>query len=206
MKREFLKKLGIEDEVIDDIMREHGKTVNRKEIDLENATQERDTLRKTLKEREAELTTLEKQSADTSTLQADLSALKEKYEAETKAHEEAMQKLTLDAEIKLALADKVHDIDIVLGQVDRDALKFADGKLTGLDDQIKQLQADKAFLFKNPETPSTPQPKTGFSAMHSAVVTQSFHLPEPASKASSSSSKIMELKSINMAVKLDIKV
>lgn len=158
MKREFLKKLGIEDEIIDDIMREHGKTVNRKEIDLENATQERDTLKKTLKEREAELTTLEKQSADTTTLQADLSALKEKYEAETKAHEEAMQKLTLDAEIKLALADKVHDIDIVLGQVDRDALKFADGKLTGLDDQIKQLQADKAFLFKNPETPSTPQP------------------------------------------------
>lgn len=76
------------------------------------------------------------------TLQTENKAAKEKYEAEAAA-------LKLGTAVKLALAGKVHDPDIVAGLLDKTRIELDDngGIKAGLDDQIKALQTSKGFLF-----------------------------------------------------------
>lgn len=60
-----------------------------------------------------------------------------------------MKELKLSTAIKVALASSVHDVDIVTGLVDKTKLILAeDGKVSGLDEQIKSIKESKAFLFK----------------------------------------------------------
>lgn len=76
------------------------------------------------------------------TLQAENKAAKEKYESDAK-------ELRLSTALKLALAGKVHDPDIVAGLIDKAKVELDDAGSVkaGLDDQIKALQTSKAFLF-----------------------------------------------------------
>lgn len=107
------------------------------------------TAEDTLKERDKQLEDLKKSSGDAEalkkqieTLQGENKTAKEKYEADAAA-------LKLGTAVKLALAGKVHDPDIVSGLLDKSKIELDDngGIKTGLDDQIKALQTSKAFLF-----------------------------------------------------------
>ena len=123
-------------------------TVNQSNKDLE----------KTVKERDKQLEDLKKSSGDNEdlkaqieTLQADNKAAKDKYEADLK-------ELQISNAIKLAIADKAQDTDLVAGLFDKSKLILSDdGKVTGLDEQLKDLQANKAFLFKQVENQDTKQ-------------------------------------------------
>lgn len=109
------------------------------------------TLENDIAERDRQLEELKKVDAaglkaEIERLQGENKAAKEKYEAD-------MKDLTLTSAIKLAVAGKVHDEDLVAGLFDRSKLILGDdGKVTGLEDQLKTLQETKAFLFKE-ETP-----------------------------------------------------
>ena len=149
MNREQLKELGLTDEQIDAVMKEHGKTINATKQQLDSAETEREDLKKQLADRDAQLETLKKDAGSSEKLkqqieqlQADNKAAKEKYEAETKA-------LRLDTALKLQLGGKVHDPDIVLGLLDKDKIELDDdGNIkAGFDDQLKSLQESKGFLF-----------------------------------------------------------
>lgn len=127
-------------------------TVNQSNKDLE----------KTVKERDKQLEDLKKSSGDNEslkaqieTLQADNKAAKEKYEADLK-------ELQISNAIKLAIADKAQDADLVAGLFDKTKLILGeDGKVTGLDEQLKTLQESKTFLFKQVENTDT-KPQLGF--------------------------------------------
>jgi hypothetical protein len=102
-----------------------------------------------LKERDKQLEQLKKDAGDNALLkeqiqklQDDNKAAKEKYEAEVK-------ELQLNTALKLALAGKVHDPDIVAGLLDKSKIELDDtGTIkSGFDDQIKSLQESKGFLF-----------------------------------------------------------
>ena len=60
MNREFLKGLGLEDEVVEKVMAEHGKTVNQTKSDLKAVEEERDNLSTQIKERDTQLKKLDK--------------------------------------------------------------------------------------------------------------------------------------------------
>ena len=127
-------------------------TVNQSNKDLE----------KTVKERDKQLEELKKSSGDNEalksqieTLEADNKAAKEKYEADLK-------ELQISNAIKLAIADKAQDADLVAGLFDKTKLILGeDGKVTGLDEQLKTLQESKTFLFKPVENTDT-KPQNGF--------------------------------------------
>ena len=54
-----------------------------------------------------------------------------------------------ESAIEAAIGDKAVDLDVVKKLLDNDKISFNDkGEIEGLDDQIKQLQTDKPYLWK----------------------------------------------------------
>lgn len=61
----------------------------------------------------------------------------------------------------MAISASAQDSDLVAGLMDRSKLILGeDGKVTGLDEQVKSLKESKPFLFKQEE--SKPAQKKGF--------------------------------------------
>ena len=118
--------------------------------------EEKKTLTATVADRDKQLETLKKSTGDLDALKNQIKSLQE---ANKKAQEEAdakMKELRINDAIKLAIVDKAQDVDIVSGLFDKTKLILGDdGKITGLDEQLKELQKNKAFLFKQ----AGPNPK-----------------------------------------------
>lgn len=161
MKRKFLEDLGVEKEAIDKIMAENGNDVNAAKAEYDSMKQERDTMAAQVAERDQQLETLKNSTGDMEALkqqiialQADNQAAKEKYDAD-------MKELKLSTAIRLALGESAQDSDLVAGLFDKSKLILSDdGKVTGLEEQLKSLKKEKAFLFKE-EKPAQVQIKGG---------------------------------------------
>lgn len=150
MNREFLESLGLEKETIDKVMAEHGKTVNSTKQEVDTLTTQCDNLQSQLDDRDKDLKELKKQANDNKELQQKYEDLEEKYEDEKKLYESTLKEERLNSAIKLSVADKAHDADMVLGQINKEKLVIGeDGKVVGLDEQIESLKESKSFLFKS---------------------------------------------------------
>ncbi|MFL0245520.1 phage scaffolding protein [Candidatus Clostridium stratigraminis] len=116
-------------------------------------------LKATAKEHETQLETLKKSAGDNETLKAQIATLQADNTAKEQKYQADLKDMTLNNAIKLAIASKVHDEDLAAGLFDKSKLILSDdGKVTGLDEQIKTLGETKKFLFKE----DTTQPKPGF--------------------------------------------
>lgn len=118
--------------------------------------EEKKTLTATVADRDKQLETLKKSTGDLDALKNQIKSLQD---ANKKVQEEAdakMKELRINDAIKLAIVDKAQDVDIVSSLFDKTKLILGDdGKITGLDEQLKELQKNKAFLFKQ----AGPNPK-----------------------------------------------
>lgn len=123
-------------------------SVNETRKRLEADLAARDTQLEELKKAAGNSEELQKQIE---TLQAENKQAKEKYEAD-------LRDLVLTSAIKMAVAGKVHDETLVAGLIDKTKLVIDGDKVVGLDEQLKSLQEQKAFLFKSEEG----EPKPGF--------------------------------------------
>lgn len=156
MKRKFLEDLGLEKEVIDKIMAENGNDINVAKADYETMKQQLNTANQQIKERDKQLEELKKNNGDNEELkqqivqlQAENKETKEKYESEVKD-------LQLTSAIKLAIGNSAQDTDIVAGLFDKSKLILDEsGKVSGLEEQLKQLKEEKAFLFKEEQQNTT---------------------------------------------------
>lgn len=74
-------------------------------------------------------------------------------------NQKEMKDLKMTYAIRMAVSESAQDSDLVAGLVDRNKLILVDdGKVTGLDEQIKSLKESKPFLFKSEK----PTEKKGF--------------------------------------------
>jgi small-conductance mechanosensitive channel len=155
--------LGISDELAEKAAAESKKElagyVTKSKAD--EAETEIKNLKATIATNESSLEELKKSSGDSAAMKEQIGKLQEAAkEAETK-HQAEMKEIRITNAIKLAIAGKVHDDDIAAGLIDKEKLVLGeDGKVVGLDEQVKALQASKAFLFKD-ATKSTEQAKGG---------------------------------------------
>lgn len=103
--------------------------------------------------RNKEMKSLQKQAEsakDVEALQKQITELTEKQKADQEDYESKLKQLKLDNAIALQIADKAQDVDIVSGLINRDKLIVnEDGSVTGLMEQVEDLQKNKAFLFKS---------------------------------------------------------
>jgi hypothetical protein len=101
-----------------------------------------------LKERDKQLADLKKNVGDNKALQDQIEKLQEDNKTKDEEYKTKLNDLAVSSAVKLALAGEVHDPEMVLGILDKTKIKVADdGKVEGLDDQVKALQSSKAFLF-----------------------------------------------------------
>lgn len=131
--------------------------------DYEEVNNSKKELEKTVKERDTQLETLRKSTGDNEDLKAQIETLQKDNKAAKEKYELDLKELKISNAIKLAISDKAQDADLVASLFDTSKLILCDdGKVTGLDEQLKTLQESKAFLFKPVENNSDPKPQPGF--------------------------------------------
>lgn len=149
MKREDLREIGLEDDQIDKVLakvhQERGADTTKNDA----LVAERDDLKTQLAERDADLKKLKKSAKDNEELTAELDDLKGKY---AKQGEELTAKLaasTLDSAVNEALGNTTaRDKSVVKKLLNYDDIKMNDdGTVTGVNEQLKALQSEQAYLF-----------------------------------------------------------
>ncbi|UTB76374.1 hypothetical protein A4W74_06590 [Latilactobacillus curvatus] len=158
MKREELKALGLEDSAIDKVMALHGQTVNGLNAQINTLNTEKETLTEQVTQSNTQLEELKSGIQDNQELQDKITQLQaDNAQLESDSQTKLVEVQTNYA-IESALKDAgARDVKAVLPFIDKDTIKLADGKVTGLDEQLKTVQADKDFLFQ-PAEPETKKP------------------------------------------------
>lgn len=149
MKRKFLEDLGLTKEQIDSVMDENGKDIESEKEKLTTITAELEDVKIQLKEANSTITNLKKNNADNEALQTKVKEYEDAIKTQKADYEAKVRNLTLDSAIEKALnsAGAKH-IDLLSAKIDRNKLKIeADGKVTGLDEQIATYKESYKDLF-----------------------------------------------------------
>lgn len=156
MNREFLKGLGLEDEAVDKIMAEHGKTVNSTKEELTGAQSELESLKEQIKDRDTQLADLSTKAAGHDELKNQIESLRELNRNAQADYEQKLTQRTLELKLDNALlAAKARNPKAVKGLLDMDIIKVDGENVIGLTDQINALMESDAYLFDGGE----PAPK-----------------------------------------------
>lgn len=115
-----------------------------------------------LKDRDSQIAGLKKFEGDNEALKQKVTELETANQQKDADMQAALSKERLTNAMKLKLSGKVHDVDMVLAQIDESKVSHdKDGNLVGFDEQVKTLQESKKFLFVE-ETPAKGNPYAGF--------------------------------------------
>ena len=148
--REFLKSLGLEDSVIDQIMKDG---INKNFIPkhrFDEVNQELKDAKTTIDERDSQIKKLSSFEGDNKDLKTKIEELETANKEKAAEYEANLKTVKLENAIKNALKDQVQEgyVDIVEGLLDKSILTLKDdGSVAGLQEQIDSKKADKPLLF-----------------------------------------------------------
>lgn len=159
--KELLKKAGIEESKVDEIVGNINKEMPKYFIpkDKFNEVNEaKKQLESDIKERDKQLKDLGDKVKGNEELEKQIKELQETNKKAKEEYEVKIKNVTLDNAIKLALKDnKAKYDDLLMSKFDRDKLKIKDdGSVEGLDEQIKSLKEGYKDLFEQPLGGQTP--------------------------------------------------
>ena len=184
MTREFLKNLGLEDAVIDNILNENMADIGKEKARTTAAKADLADAKGKLSAAVSELETLKKSSGDVAAVQKQLEELQKKYDDDTAAlnaqlsdrdYADAIGRAITGKGIKFSSKSAERAFTAALKE---QKLDLKDGELTGLDDFIKaQREADPAAF-----APDRPAPRiiTGAGSGHGEPPE---HVPENVAQA-----------------------
>lgn len=115
--------------------------------------EENKTLKQSVSDRDKQLESLKKSSGDNAELKKQIETLQQQNTDQRKAHEAELNQLKLDNAIDAALTVAgAKNRRAVKSLLDVAKVKFGeDGKLTGLEEQIKAVQKSDAYMFEAKE-------------------------------------------------------
>jgi len=149
--KELLKKAGIEDSKLDQIVGDINKTLPEHFVPkarYNEVAEAKKKLETDVAERDKQLDELKKAAGASEELRAQIQKLQDENRQAKEKYEADLKELKLSTAIKAAIAGKAHDEDLVAGLFDRNKLVLDGDKVVGLEEQLKALQESKAFLFK----------------------------------------------------------
>lgn len=164
MKKEDLTKLGLTEDQIKEVQRLNGLDLEPFKAKEQELTGQLTQANSVIEERDKQLSELKNSTGDIETLKSKITQLEADNKTAAEKYQNDLKDLKLSNAIKLAINGKVHDEEIASGLFDKSKLILNDdGKVTGLDDQLKNLKETKAFLFKEEKAQEQPKdPMTGF--------------------------------------------
>lgn len=122
--------------------------------------QQRKQLETSVNDYKTQLEALKTTAGDNAALTQQITDFQNQIKQKDLDHQKEITDLKLTNAIKLAISASAQDSDLVAGLVDRNKLILGDdGKVTGLDEQVKALKESKPFLFKAEQKPAA---KKGF--------------------------------------------
>lgn len=161
MNREFLKGLGLDDEAVDKVMAEHGKTLNsvkEKADKVDGLESQIEDYKTQLADRDTQLQELGEKAKGNEELTAQIEELKQQNESAKEEYEAKLQQQTFDHKLDTALASaKVKNTKAVKALLDMDMVKLDGDTLKGLDDQLGKLKESDEYLFETETDSQTPQ-------------------------------------------------
>lgn len=135
-------------------------------------------LEKTIKERGTQLETLKKSTGDNEELKKQIETLQADNKKKDDDYQEQIKELQISNAIKLAITDKAQDADLVASLFDKSKLIVGDdGKITGLEEQLKVIKEGKPFLFKE-DTQQQQQQQNNFKGVEPSNSNKN-ELPNP---------------------------
>ena len=178
MKRKFLEDLGLEKDIVDQIMQENGNDINKAKSDYEDVKAQLETANNTIKERDKQIEKLKE--VDGEKLKEEITKLQKLNKEAEKKYLDDLKELKLNNAIKLAIHDKVFNEDMAAGLFDKTKLVLADdGKVIGIDEQLEGIKKDNAFLFKTGEIKNNYNPSAGAGAnANNPFAKETFNLTE----------------------------
>lgn len=175
MKREDLKKLGLEDEAIESVMKLHGQTVNGLQEQVTALQASEANLKSQNEKHEKDLKTLQKDNDDNETLKQTIKDL-QKQNADAKAgYEEQLVGMQRDSAIEKALATSgAKNTKAVKALLDADKIVFKDGELSGLAEQLEAYKQSDPYMFDmgtktEGYEPAGGSPAKTYSSMEEAI-------------------------------------
>lgn len=148
MKKEDLIAMGLTEEQAKKVMDSlDGNFVTKTRFNEVN--EENKTLKQSVADRDKQLEDLKKSSGDNAELKKQIETLQQQNAEQQKAHEAELKQLKLDNAIDTALtAAGAKNVKAVKPFIDTTKIKLGeDGKLTGLDGQLKEVQKTEGYLF-----------------------------------------------------------
>lgn len=155
MERSFLEGLELNGtkltkDLIDQIMAENGKDIQREKGVATSLQTQLDTANNTIKDLQDAAKKFE--GTDPEKLKNDLAELQKKYDADIAAAK-------LDSALDMALMQaKARDLKAARALLNLGEIKLDGDKLLGFDGQMETLKKDKSWLFEADEPPADPKP------------------------------------------------
>lgn len=165
MKKEEFVALGIDEKLADKAAEESKKELSGyvPKTRFDEVNEAKKQLETSSNDYKTQLETLKTSAGDNETLKQQIADLQVQNQQKDAEYQKQLKDLQLTNAIKLAIADSAQDCDLVAGLVDKSKLILGDdGKVTGLDEQVKTLKESKAFLFKEAPKTQTQNPVPGF--------------------------------------------
>lgn len=150
--KELLQKLGIAEDKIENATQEFkafldGEYVPKSRFNEVNA--EKKNLETVVADRDKQLKTLKDSEGDITTLKDKITKLQAENKANALKAEQDLKNLKISTAVQLAIGDTAQDAELVANLIDKSKLILGeDGKVTGLNEQLKELKTNKSFLFK----------------------------------------------------------
>jgi len=166
MKREFLTSLNLEDEVINKIIDEYGKSVNsikqqlsERSEELKATTEKVTAYEKQMQEQSKILEQSETFKSESEGLKKQLEDLQVQFTTEISNKDKEISNVTKKNLVKEKLIENgATYTGLLMKEIDFDAIEVKDNTLKGFDKQIEKLKTDYKELFKlEPKQENPPQ-------------------------------------------------
>lgn len=173
MRRDFLKDLGLSDEIMDKIMTQYGLDIEKYKTEKKENEVKITFLNDKIKEQEEVINSMQKDNESYTKLKKDYDLLQEEKTKNDNEYKQQIREIKLKSGVEKALNNAGAINQKVVMPLLKEFLDKAEidekGNVNGLEEQIKQIKdnADTSFLFK--ELENTIQGKTPGAALNSQV-------------------------------------
>ena len=157
MKTDFLKSLELSDEVIQKILAENGKDIEKEKEKTKEALDKNKTLTENIEKLNNDITELKNSNANADDYKKKFEELQKKIEDDEKAEKEAAEDKALTDAITAVFGEKKFTSDYVRNGIIADMkteIAKAENKGKGYAEIFESLTKDKEGIFANPNGPA----------------------------------------------------